>query len=113
MGGYGGESDTIQKPEGAPDGAYYHPREYVRRMTDMIEHVRKEVGPEVELLHDIHERLRPSDAVQFAKDVEPYKLFFLEDAPRRISSGSGTFASNPRPHSRWANCSTTRWSGRR
>jgi mannonate dehydratase len=46
----------------------------------MMEHVRAEVGPEVELLHDIHERLTPIDAVQFAKDVEPLKLFFLEDA---------------------------------
>lgn len=80
MGGYGGQSDAIQKPDGAPDGAYYHPREYCRRMCDMIEHVRAEIGPEIELLHDIHERLRPIDAIQFAKDVEPFKLFFLEDA---------------------------------
>lgn len=80
MGGYGGQSGTIQKPEGSPDGAYYDPREYCRLMVDMIEHVRTEVGPEIELLHDIHERLRPIDAVQFAKDVEPFKLFFLEDA---------------------------------
>jgi mannonate dehydratase len=49
-------------------------------MLKMIEHVRSTVGPEVELLHDIHERLQPIDAVQFAKDVEPFKLFFLEDA---------------------------------
>ena len=80
MGGYGGQSDTIQKPDGAQPGAYYHPREYCRLMLDMIAHVRAEVGPEIELLHDIHERLRPIDAVQFAKDVEPCKLFFLEDA---------------------------------
>ena len=80
MGGYGGQSQTIQKPEGASDGAYYHPREYCRRMCEMIEYVRAEIGPEVELLHDIHERLRPIDAIQFAKDVEPFKLFFLEDA---------------------------------
>ena len=46
----------------------------------MMEHVRATVGDEVELLHDIHERLQPIDAVQFAKDVEPFKLFFLEDA---------------------------------
>jgi mannonate dehydratase len=49
-------------------------------MPKMIEHVRNTVGWEVELLHDIHERLRPIDAVNFAKAVEPYKLFFLEDA---------------------------------
>ena len=41
---------------------------------------RKQLGDEVELLHDIHERVSPREAVQFAKDVEPLKLFFLEDA---------------------------------
>lgn len=79
MGGYGGRATRLPKPEGAPDGAYYDPREYCRRMLGMIEHVRTEVGDDVELLHDIHERLHPSDAVQFAKDVERFKLFFLED----------------------------------
>jgi mannonate dehydratase len=80
MGGYGGKLDTFPKPEGAPDGAYYDPRAYTRNMLKMIEHVRSTVGPEIELLHDIHERLQPIDAVQFAKDVEQFKLFFLEDA---------------------------------
>ncbi len=80
MGGYGGKLDTFPKPEGAPDGAYYDPRAYTRNMLKMIEHVRTNVGPEIELLHDIHERLQPIDAVQFAKDVEQFKLFFLEDA---------------------------------
>ncbi len=42
-------------------------------------HVRSAVGEEIELLHDVHERLRPIEAVQFAKDVERFKLFFLED----------------------------------
>jgi mannonate dehydratase len=79
MGGYGGRASELQKPEGAPDGAYFDPRDYTRKALRAIEHVRKAVGPEVELLHDIHERLRPIDAVGFAKDVEPYKLFFLED----------------------------------
>lgn len=49
-------------------------------MLKMIEHVRVRLGDKLELLHDIHERLHPIDAVQFAKDVEQYKLFFLEDA---------------------------------
>ena len=49
-------------------------------MLRMMEYVRQEVGDEVELLHDIHERLQPIDAVRFAKDVEKFNLFFLEDA---------------------------------
>lgn len=80
MGGYGGKGAIIHKPEGAAEGAYYDPRAYMRNMLRMIEHVRSAVGPEVELLHDVHERLSPIDAVQFAKDVEPFRLFFLEDA---------------------------------
>ena len=79
MGGYGGEATRMHKPEGAPEGAYFSPREYTQNMLRMMEHVRREVGDEVELLHDVHERLRPIEAVQFAKDVEPFKLFFLED----------------------------------
>jgi mannonate dehydratase len=79
MGGYGGRATKLAKPEGALDGAYYDAREYTRNMLRMMEHVRASVGVEVELLHDVHERLRPIEAVQFAKDVEQYKLFFLED----------------------------------
>lgn len=80
MGGYGGSGSPMVKPKNAPPGAYFDPRDYARRMLDMIAHVRGQVGEAVELLHDIHERLAPIHAVQFAKDVEPFKLFFLEDA---------------------------------
>jgi mannonate dehydratase len=86
MGGYGGRSEEMWRPTGAPDGAYFDDRAYTRNMLRMMEYVRKTVGDEVELLHDIHERLRPIDAVKFAKDVEQFKLFFLEDllAPEDI-----------------------------
>ncbi len=79
MGGYGGQAEKLAKPEGAPPGAYFDPRAYTRDMLRMMEHVRSKVGDEIELLHDIHERLNPIDAVQFAKDVGRFKLFFLED----------------------------------
>ena len=87
MGGYGGRGAALAKPEGAPDGAYFDPRGYMRNMLRMMAHVRGAVGEEVELLHDIHERLSPIDAVQFAKDVEQFRLFFLEDslAPEDIA----------------------------
>ncbi len=80
MGGYGGKNAPIIKPEGAAEGAYYDPREYARKMLKMIEWVRGHLSESAELIHDIHERLAPIDALNFARDVEQFKLFFLEDA---------------------------------
>jgi mannonate dehydratase len=80
MGGYGGADKKKASPTGSPAGAYYDPRQYCRQMRQMIEYVRSHIGDNIELLHDIHERLSPIDAVAFSRDVEPYKLFFLEDA---------------------------------
>ena len=78
-GGYGGQIPGQRAPVGSLPGAYFDPRQYMRDTLGLLEHVRAEFGSEVELLHDVHERLAPSDAMQFAKDVEPFKLFFLED----------------------------------
>lgn len=84
---YGGSTAEFVRPRGAPPGAYYDPRRYRRDTLGMIDHVRHELGGEIELLHDVHERLAPVDAVQFAKDLEPARLFFLEDllAPEDIA----------------------------
>ena len=79
VGGYGGIAAELHKPEGALEGVYFDPREYARKVLDTIDHIRESVGPAIELLHDIHERLQPIDAVGLAKDLEPYRLFFLED----------------------------------
>jgi len=86
MGGYGGRTAEANRPRGAPKGNYFDPRAYGRVMLPMIDHVRGELDDGIELLHDVHERLRPIEAVQFAKDVEHYGLFFLEDpvAPEDI-----------------------------
>ena len=50
-----------------------------RIVPKLFEHLRKQLGDEVELLHDVHERVPPILAMQLAKDLEPYRLFFLED----------------------------------
>lgn len=80
MGGYGGKYAQDKAPVGSPNGAYYDPRAYVRNMTKMLETARETLGDEIELLHDIHERLQPIDSIAFAKALEPVNLFFLEDA---------------------------------
>jgi mannonate dehydratase len=57
----------------------WEPGPYVRTLPKLFEHLRKQVGDDVELLHDVHERVPPILAMQLAKDLEPYRLFFLED----------------------------------
>ena len=47
----------------------------MRAHLDVFEFVREELGFKIELLHDVHERLMPIHAVQFAKDMEKFKLF--------------------------------------
>lgn len=77
--GYGGEISEDTKPDGAQEGAYYDPRGYTRSALKALAHMRAQFGDGIELLHDVHERLRPAEAVEFAKECEPLRLFFLED----------------------------------
>ena len=80
LGIYGGVKQQIPAPDGAAtSGRTFDPRAYMRDTLDLLAKVRAEFGDEIELLHDVHERLTPIQAVQFAKDVEPFKLYFLED----------------------------------
>lgn len=79
LGGYGGRGQTIRSPAGALPGAYYDPDAYARSVPRLFDHLRASIGFEIELLHDVHERVPPIEAVRLAKQLEPYRLFFLED----------------------------------
>jgi mannonate dehydratase len=57
----------------------WEPGPYCRAVPRLLEFLRKQVGDEVELLHDMHERVPPILAMRLAKDLEPFRLFFLED----------------------------------
>jgi mannonate dehydratase len=80
LGGYGGHRRSIHSPDNAPPGAYYDPDHYARSVPQLFDHLRSKLGFEIELLHDVHERLAPIESVRLAKQLEPYRLFFLEDA---------------------------------
>ena len=68
-----------RRAPGRPAGQVWEPKPYVRAIPRLFEHLRAQLGDEVELLHDVHERIPPVLALQLAKDLEPYRLFFLED----------------------------------
>jgi mannonate dehydratase len=57
----------------------WEPGPYLRTLPKLFEHLRVTLGEEVELLHDVHERISPSQAVNLCKELEKYHLFFLED----------------------------------
>lgn len=79
LGPYGGSGHAMVKPEGAVGGAYYDPVQYAEALPGVFEHLRSVFGWSLEFLHDVHERLQPIDAVRLAKNLEEFRLFFLED----------------------------------
>ncbi len=78
-GKYGGEAENMNIPENSKDGDYFCVDQYIRNTVKMFEYIRGEFGDSIELLHDCHERIPPSDAIWLAKQLEKYRLFFLED----------------------------------
>jgi mannonate dehydratase len=67
----------IQK--GLPLVGEWEPTPYMRALPGLFAHVRRELGDEVELLHDVHQRLSPVQAAGLAREIEPYHPFFFED----------------------------------
>ena len=60
-------------------GAIWDSGPYVRMLPKFFEHLRTKLGDEVELLHDVHERVTLNEGINLCKALEPYRLFFLED----------------------------------
>ncbi|HZP82116.1 MAG TPA: D-mannonate dehydratase ManD [Chthonomonadaceae bacterium] len=60
----------------------WEPAPYLRTIPKLFAHLRDKLGEEVELFHDVHERLTPIQAARLARELEPFHLFFLEDPLR-------------------------------
>lgn len=52
---------------------------YLNHAPKLFAAVREKFGDDLHLLHDVHHRLTPIEAARLGKEVEPYKLFWLED----------------------------------
>jgi mannonate dehydratase len=85
QGPYGGAGTLrVEKPArpGIPPVEIFEPAPYLSTIVGFIEGVRNELGDEVQLCHDVHERLTPVEAARLAKELERLHLFFLEDLLR-------------------------------
>ena len=83
MGGYGGggmiPAGKGSRPAAGFNGSAFDEDIYLEHIPKLFEQIRAKLGPEVKLLHDVHEHLTPTGAVEFAKRMEPYRMFFVED----------------------------------
>lgn len=81
-GGYGGGKFGMTPntaPIGSHPGVYLDPRSYIRDTIKLFEGIRGRIGYDMNLVHDVHERIEPVEAIKLARALEPYDLFFLED----------------------------------
>jgi len=89
---------------GVGAGAHYEPAErglppetawstepYLQFAPMLFDRLRREFGPGLHLLHDVHHRLRPIEAARLGKSLEPYHLFWMEDpVPAELQEGFRT-----------------------
>ena len=73
-------SYDISSPRDPFDGMYFSPRQYMDKMIGLFSRIRDEFGDEIELIHDVHERLSLPDTISFARAMEEFNLYFLEDS---------------------------------
>jgi mannonate dehydratase len=98
LGTYGAPATVGGYPDAPnPDGWDVHA--YLRQTPKLFAAARERLGEDVELLHDVHSRLTPKQAVILARALEPYGLFFLEDpiAPEHYARLPEVRAASPVP----------------
>jgi mannonate dehydratase len=66
--------------KGLPPENIWSTEKYLLHVPKLFELLRVKYGDDVHLLHDAHHRLTPIEAARLGKSLEPYHLFWLEDA---------------------------------
>jgi mannonate dehydratase len=74
--------------KGLPPENTWSSEKYLLHAPKLFEALRVKYGDDVHLLHDAHHRLTPIQAARLGKELEPYHLFWLEDAvPAELQEG--------------------------
>jgi mannonate dehydratase len=66
--------------KGLPPENVWSTEKYLLHVPKLFEALRLKFGDDLHLLHDAHHRLTPIEAARLGKSLEPYHLFWLEDA---------------------------------
>jgi mannonate dehydratase len=86
--GHSTDEDALTAKRIVPHEEVWATHKYLPLVPKLFEKVRDAVGWDVHLLHDVHHRLTPIEAARLGKDLEPYRLFWLEDAiPAELQEG--------------------------
>jgi mannonate dehydratase len=75
-----GDKDYEPAEPGLPSESRWSTEKYLTFVPELFRRLRMEFGPDLHLLHDAHHRCTPIEAARLGKSLEPYHLFWLEDA---------------------------------
>ncbi|HTJ57679.1 MAG TPA: D-mannonate dehydratase ManD [Devosiaceae bacterium] len=82
------EDKAKKRAEALPHEEVWSTSKYMGHVPKLFEKLREAVGWDLHLLHDTHHRLTPIEAGRLGKDLEPYRLFWLEDpVPAELQEG--------------------------
>jgi mannonate dehydratase len=85
-----GRGDLYYEPAepGLPPEQRWSTERYLTAVPQLFAELRRELGPDVHLLHDAHHRLTPIEAARLGSSLEPHHLFWLEDpVPAELQDG--------------------------
>jgi mannonate dehydratase len=78
--GIGKGGDAYEPAErGLVSETVWSSERYLLSVPPLFEELRRALGPDVHLLHDVHHRLTPIEAGRLGRSLEPYHLFWMED----------------------------------
>ena len=75
-----GKEEYEPAEKGLPKETFWSTEKYLNFLPSLFKRLRDEYGDDPNLLHDCHHRLTPIEAARLGKDLEPYHLFWIEDA---------------------------------
>jgi mannonate dehydratase len=85
-----GKPGEVYEPakKGLPPESAWSTEKYLDVVPKLFARLRKDLGPDLHLLHDVHHRLTPIEAARLGKELEPHHLFWMEDpVPAELQDG--------------------------